>query len=311
MKVIPPNLAVTPPPPETTKPVVAEPEAVVTPIEALAEKNLKRSIVPHLPKLVTKPRVFKRPSREYFRIESFPGKGPKVIIKKDAFLKMKALIAECSIEVSWMATCDMMDDGNFVIEDVFVPEQECSGTTTDMTIDGVALLINEMLETGRHKEINKLKCWGHSHVNMGVSPSGVDENQTDEFIERLDSFFIRVIGNKRADMSCHVYILGKGGVVRQILHHPDIEVEGAPYENNEFTEWAKTEIDKKVKKRVWSWGGRKTTVITPKDGPSEESIDDIIDAILEEPAETVEEPIVDAKPETVKSTNGEVKDDKA
>lgn len=219
---------------------------------------------------------FSRPRNESFSVSEPNAVYPKVIFKRPAFLKMKALITECDIEVSWMGSCEHTSQGDYEIQDVYVPNQRCSSVTTDMTEDGVALLMEELIETGKFKDIAKLKCWGHSHVNMGVFASGTDEQQTTDFTDRQDEFFIRLIGNKKGDMSCHVYIMKSEGVVERILHHPEIVIEEAshvsetvygPIQEEDMSEWAKSEIEAKVQRPFFRKPKKKPEDIKEEDEP--------------------------------------------
>lgn len=194
---------------------------------------------------------FGRPNKEIFTVEGAKG-FPEVHISKKAHDKMWALVQECSIEIGWMSSVVRdVETGNFIIEDVYVPLQECTGTTTVITADGDAELMMELMSAGRTSEINKLKCWGHSHVNMGVFASGTDEDQTDVFIKRFDDFFVRFIGNKKGELLCNIYLMKEG----MILNNPDMIISEAleGEEDLDYTEWAEEEIDSKVKRVSYSY----------------------------------------------------------
>jgi hypothetical protein len=63
---------------------------------------------------------------------------------------------------------------------------------------------------------------GHSHVNMGVSPSGVDERHRQQILEQLeiDMFYIFMVWNK--SLSVHTLIYD---MQRNILYEDkDVEV---------------------------------------------------------------------------------------
>lgn len=203
-------------------------------------------------KLPTRPvrTKFDRPFNETFTVSGMKGL-PSVYITAVAHGKMYALVQECPIEISWLSSVTRDEDGDFVIHDVYVPLQTCSGTTTNISQEGESEMLMELVDAGRPQEINRLKCWGHSHVNMGVNPSGVDENQTQDFLDRFDDHFIRVIGNKRGELMCHVYMVKEG----MILNNPPIIVNE---DGVDYTDWAKAEIDAKV--------GRYTYVAKPIPG---------------------------------------------
>ncbi|MDO8408061.1 MAG: hypothetical protein Q7S95_02390 [bacterium] len=194
---------------------------------------------------------FMRPLGAGMTVEMLAGKQwPRVHLTPEAHGKTWALVQECDIEVGWLSTCSKTADGNFVIDDVFVPAQRCTPASTTITEDGKAGLLDVLLRERRHDAINHLGCWGHSHVNMGVSASRVDEDQAEEYVEeRRDQghdHFIRVIANKRGDFFVSLYLLDRD----MILHHAPLEVEKS--EPEAYLEWAKGEIERKVKRQIMS-----------------------------------------------------------
>lgn len=202
---------------------------------------------PHLTKkeIFAAVKEFKRPRSESFTVSGVQD-FPDVIIEAEAHGKMMALIQTCDIEIGWMSSVTRCEvTGDFHINDVYVPLQECSAATTDITAEGDAALMMELIEAGKMDEINALRCWGHSHVDMGVSPSNTDETQTEEFCGRFTDHFIRVIGNKYGDLMCHVYLIGQGIT----LNNPDLVVKT---NDVDYTDWAKEQIKTKVTQQVWT-----------------------------------------------------------
>jgi hypothetical protein len=105
-----------------------------------------------------------------------------------------------------------MPSGNFYIDEIFVPEQEVTGVETDPTDEGQFKVMNELAEMGEEgmKKIERLRFWGHSHVYMGTSPSGTDENTPLNY-ERLGlPWFIRGIFNKHGRAEFTVYLFEEG-----------------------------------------------------------------------------------------------------
>ncbi len=183
---------------------------------------------------------FKRPRRESFTVSGATG-FPDVIISAIAHGKMLALVKECSIEVGWMASATRDENEDIVINDVYVPLQNCTPATTEISEEGDSAMLMELITAGKASEVNDLHCWGHSHVNMDVGPSGQDEDQTKTFLDlRKDKdFFIRVIGNKRGDLNVHVYLIKQG----LVLNNPDLVV---LQDELDYGPWAKAEIKAKV-----------------------------------------------------------------
>ena len=86
------------------------------------------------------------------------------------------------------------EDGKMVVRDVYILEQECSGSDTEIDPEAIAKLMTELLQNG--KDPGKLKFWWHSHVNMGCFWSGTD----DECAETLSSeFAFSTVVNKKGE----------------------------------------------------------------------------------------------------------------
>lgn len=123
---------------------------------------------------------------------------PIVFYTPLAWVKMHRAIEMCSDEVGWLGTVDVVEGVGYLIEDIFVPEQKVHGAETEILPEAMAELACSL------EHPDKLKYWGHSHVNMGVTPSGQDEDQTSEYLEHTD-FFIRGIYNKKGDQKVDVF----------------------------------------------------------------------------------------------------------
>ena len=144
---------------------------------------------------------------------------PKVYISNDAYNKTMEYINQSSQEIGWLATAERVDK-DFYIEDTFLFKQEVSCVTTEIKEDGLNEFAMELMQHENGVEIwNKMRVWGHSHVNMGTNPSGQDNDQMKLFLENPNDFFIRIIGNKKEEFKIDIWDFQKGLI----------------YENAEFT----------------------------------------------------------------------------
>lgn len=135
------------------------------------------------------------------KVQVIANKVPRIGIMSDALAKMFIYVDECSDEVGWMGTVKQLNEKYYIIEDVFLFDQEVHGATTEITPEGLSEFAEELLQREDGLEIwNSLKMWGHSHVNMGVTPSGQDDKQMKDFAEIGHDWFIRLICNKKGDM---------------------------------------------------------------------------------------------------------------
>jgi hypothetical protein len=155
-----------------------------------------------------------------------------VLVKRTALLKMHYLIALSSIEVGWLGT--VTREGNvFTVHDVFLVEQECHASTTELDPKAQARLVEHLLATlGPNEGIaaaNALCLWGHSHVNMGTSPSHQDDQQMSQFADT--PFAVRAIGNKSGRLEFSIWDFEHALIVTDVPwlqdDHIDLELRDA------------------------------------------------------------------------------------
>lgn len=122
-----------------------------------------------------------------------------------AWAKMHLLIQKMDKEVAWHGLAYRVEDAQdtYVITDILVYPQEVTGAT--VTTDQVKY--QTWLMGHDDETFNNIRFQGHSHVNMGVSPSGVDTSLYDSILEQLDDdmFYIFMIWNKWAEKWIKVY----------------------------------------------------------------------------------------------------------
>lgn len=194
---------------------------------------------------------------------------PLIFITKKALAKMQLFIENCSEEVGWLGTAKK--EGKFItIEDMYLFDQEVHSTTTEITPEGLGIFAEKLLQEENGMEVwNNLKVWGHSHVRMGVTPSGQDNKQMETFAEGGHDWFIRIIGNKNGDMKLDLYDYSQGIIYENI---PWGELRSAEEETiakriaelqallsnvekqsvTQFEAAIKTEIQEKVKKKSYT-----------------------------------------------------------
>lgn len=128
---------------------------------------------------------------------------PTIYITSDAYVKMRKLVDDTSTEIGWYGTvtkCPGLDNV-YVIEDILVYPQTVSGATCvqddDKIFDFELSLTTE--------QVNHKRFHGHSHVNMGVTPSGVDEQFYQDILTQVADYFIITITNKRNEYTVRFY----------------------------------------------------------------------------------------------------------
>jgi hypothetical protein len=120
-----------------------------------------------------------------------------------AYSKTVALINAFSDEVAWHGAVTRIADNEFVIEDIFVYPQEVTGSTVNTDQEGYTKWLYEFDD----EAFSKIRMQGHSHVNMGVNPSGVDSGHREKILDQLDNdmFYVFMIWNKSLATHALIY----------------------------------------------------------------------------------------------------------
>ena len=159
---------------------------------------------------------------------------------RQAMDKMKTLVRLCEKEIAWHGTVTKEKVGKqtvYTVLDVLMFPQEVTATT----VKGIPTEYAIWNASLPDEVYSHMRFHGHSHVNMGTSPSGVDTNYQDEMLETLEDFYIFVIINKRDDMWMKI-----ADVQDNIVYEKDdiiVEVEG----KNDYDEWATESIKNNLK----------------------------------------------------------------
>lgn len=166
-----------------------------------------------------------------------------------AWIKIYALVNSYSTEVQWHGIVERVSQNVFRIKDVLVFPHEVTGTTVISTQDEY----EKWLDALDNETFNGLRFHGHSHVNMGVSPSGVDMEYRRKILNNFgtptnttDYFYIFLIFNKKGEISGEIYDLQNNA----LYSTDEITILGCEWLANFLTE-AKT----LVKERTYSGFG--------------------------------------------------------
>lgn len=182
---------------------------------------------------------------------SFTVRLPKLMDKEPALIlmshtaeeKTNALIRAADKEIGWHGVIrrDENEPNIFHVDDILLFPQTVTGAT--VTTDDVEYAKWMMeLDSGT---FNNMRLYGHSHVNMAVSPSGVDDTYQDNLLENVNDFYIFVILNKQGKAWANIY---------------DFEY-NILYEDDDITidtmllaeeQWANTNITQYVKNKTYT-----------------------------------------------------------
>lgn len=128
---------------------------------------------------------------------------PSIYITADAYIKMRKLVNDTSTEIGWYGTVTKQPglDEVYIIDDIIVYPQRVTGVTCEQDDD--KMFNFEMSLTT--DQVNHKRFQGHSHVNMGVTPSGVDEQFYRDLLTQVNDYFIITVTNKREEYTTRFY----------------------------------------------------------------------------------------------------------
>ena len=163
---------------------------------------------------------------------------PRVIITEDAYNKMKALVDNHTIEIAWHGIVSRLEIDKFIIEDILVYPQTASATTVESDDDLYPLWLDELDDN----DFNNIRMQGHSHVNMGVTPSAVDTDFYETLIQHISDYYIFLIMNKKGAIWINLYDIGENVVYE--TKDINLIIEGFDYAS-----WAEDQYDEDVHRR--------------------------------------------------------------
>jgi hypothetical protein len=133
---------------------------------------------------------------------------PMVYLTRDVFSRMWHFVDIANMEVGWLGSVQKTQYGNYLIDEVFLLEQEVSSAQTEMSAGGIAELAQELISTRADgmEVANRIRFWGHSHVRMATTASGQDDAQMREFRQDECPWFVRGILNKLGRMQFDIYL---------------------------------------------------------------------------------------------------------
>lgn len=168
-----------------------------------------------------------------------------------AWLKILSLVQYNDKEVGWHGTVSRTDNTHFVIEDIFVYPQKVTGATVTPEYDEYC----EWQMSIPVEQFKRMRFHGHSHVNMGTTPSGTDDKFQADTVSMLgeEDFYIFMIINKKGEYNLFLYDY-KTNTYYEAKHNssnPEIILRiSDEYDITEFM----TESKKLVKSNVASYG---------------------------------------------------------
>lgn len=183
---------------------------------------------------------------------------PTIYITPNAYIKMRMLVDKNDKEIGWYGIVNEMPglQATYIIEDIIVYPQKVTGVTVEQDED--RMFEFEMSLTT--EQVNHKRFHGHSHVNMGTSPSGVDESFYQDLLSQVTDYFIITITNKRNEYTTRFY-----DVANNILY-TDVPIQLIQNDGSLYLDWYETNKEQ-VKEHTYQAQTTKPTFPINKSKP--------------------------------------------
>lgn len=128
-----------------------------------------------------------------------------LFFNEGAYLKMISIVRAMDKEVAWHGVAFRgkgLDE--YIVTDILVYPQQVTGASVEMFQEEYDEWIRDNEDDERFYDI---RMQGHSHVNMGTSPSSTDLEHQQDIVDMLksDGFYIFLIWNKKGAHDIRIY----------------------------------------------------------------------------------------------------------
>ena len=159
-----------------------------------------------------------------------------------AYLKMQSLVQNAKEEIGWHGLVAKADNVYKVYDIIVYPQ-----TVTAVTVSTDEVEYANWLMSYPDEVFNDIRLHGHSHVNMGVSPSSTDTDFYNNLLNNLldDDYYIFMIINKKNELNIWIY----DSPNNIIFETKDIQV-NVKIGDLELNEWYSENVKANVKKPI-------------------------------------------------------------
>lgn len=166
---------------------------------------------------------------------------PIVAIDYENWYKLKMYTKFAKGEISGLGLVEKMGDNIFYITNVYLFKQQCTSTSTRLDQRQVALFISKMMDEG--VDTSKLKLWWHTHGDMNVFWSPIDDANIEDFDveEKEDNWLLSIVLNKDEDFIARLDLFEP---IRHTIDRLDVKIMNPEYKELEMELW--DEVTEKV-----------------------------------------------------------------
>lgn len=177
-------------------------------------------------------------------------KKPTVYVLAEVMLKMEALVKHSSVEISWHCLVKRdIETNSYLVYDILLFPQTNTGVTTSTDQEEYAKWLQDIMMDEDESKFDDMRMHGHSHVNMGVFSSGVDDGYQSDLLRNVKDgdFYIFMILNKKHDICTLIY-----DYEQQIMfENKDIDVRVVTDSKTDIATWANNQIKKFCKEPTY------------------------------------------------------------
>lgn len=123
---------------------------------------------------------------------------PSVCFSSEAARKLQLYLTLCPFEISGLGEIEILPSG-FLVEDLFLLKQRCHHAYTELLPEDMARFLISRVEQG--KDPAKLKLWWHSHSEMDVFWSQMDDYTARGFD---NDYMLSLVTNKAGKYLCRL-----------------------------------------------------------------------------------------------------------
>lgn len=172
-------------------------------------------------------------------------KKPVILIEADTYVKMLELVKQSTVECSWHGLVKKSKKkGVYLIYDIIVFPQVNTATTTSTDEKEFAEWQMNLISDPSFP-IEDLRMHGHSHVNMNVFSSSVDDKYQKDLLTKVEDgdYYIFIIMNKKMDICTLLYDMDQN----ILFENNDITLDILTNNKKPIRNWAKEELKDKCK----------------------------------------------------------------
>lgn len=131
--------------------------------------------------------------------------------------------AEAKGEIGGLGRITIVEGNNFLLTEVFLIEQEAHSAECDLDSEGVYKLYAGLM--GEGKDVDDIKCWWHSHGDIGVGFSTTDNTTISEWPKEAE-WLIALVINKRGNLVAQLHTTVPVPLVavldvEDVMYHPN------------------------------------------------------------------------------------------